>query len=137
LDADHAHLAIPKELFDSQYRQLTAKELLARALGDPQLIALYHTAEHLKLDHPRSTKALAQAKMWQDQRNVLGFFDGRPLTILPARPDGTAQEVPEQFQNIATFYFLAHRLGELNLVARSHGLSFDLSFDEDSATIFP
>jgi len=68
---------------------------------------------------------------------VLGFFDVRPLTILPTRPDGTAQDAPEQFHNIATFYFLAQRLGELKLVARSHGISFNLSFVEDLDGSFP
>jgi len=78
-----------------------------------------------------------QSKDRQTKHNVLGYFDGRPLTILPARRDGSAHDVPAQFENVATFYFLAHRLGELNIVAGHRGISFDLSFDEDSAGVVP
>jgi len=47
LDADHAHLAVPTELWAEKYRKLSIGEILPELLREPKLVALYHTAEHL------------------------------------------------------------------------------------------
>ncbi len=75
LDADHAHLAIPTEIWQTKYRDLPASELLVQALREPQLVALYHTAEHLTVIDPKTGIELSQDKDCRAKRNVLGFFD--------------------------------------------------------------
>jgi hypothetical protein len=45
-------------------------------------LLLYHTAEHLAAD-PKLARLTAQVKNWKAQRNILAFYDGRPLKILP------------------------------------------------------
>ena len=49
LDADHAHLAIPMELWATKYSKLPSEQILSALLREPQLVALYHTAEHLEI----------------------------------------------------------------------------------------
>ena len=133
LDADHAHLAIPVPLWDEKYSKLPSDELLPLLLRESALVALYHTAEQLMISDPKSGRIHQRAKDWKAKRNVLGFFDGRSLKILPSRPDGSAREKPEYYETAATIYFLGHRLGELVLSARGKAFPFDMSFDEDFA----
>ena len=45
---------------------------------DPGLVALYHTAEHLRVTDRKTGALNSDAKKWQDKRNVIGYFDGRP-----------------------------------------------------------
>jgi hypothetical protein len=61
-------------------------------LHDPALIALYHTAEHLSVTDSTGSPIATQIKRWKAKRNVLGFYDGRPVRILPPPPDGAADE---------------------------------------------
>ena len=136
LDADHAHLAIPGEIWDSEYSNVVADKSLEEALRDPRLVALYHTAEHLTISDSTNGTAISESREWRDKRNVLGFFNGRPLAILPPNPDGSAQAPPEQYRNVVTVYFLAHRLGEVVLSVRGEAIPFDLSFDEESGQGF-
>jgi hypothetical protein len=136
LDADHAHLAIPTELAQTKYRNLPAGELLTNILQEPQLVALYHTAEHLTIFDP-ITGIQSQAKDWHAKRNVLGFFDGRPNKILPPNPDGSGHDKLDRYENVGSIHFLAHRLGEIVFSIDGKSVSFDLSFDEDSAALIP
>ena len=135
LDADHAHLAVPTELFEQKYRELSLEEILPSLLREPQLVALYHTAEHLSVVDSRTGKSDEQARQWRSKRNVLGFYDGRPIKILPALPDGAAYDRPPNYETVAVFHFLGHRLGDLALTAGEKAYSFDLSFDDDSAVV--
>ena len=137
LDADHAHLAIPTEIWETKYRNLPASELLIQALWEPQLVALYHTAEHLTVIDPKTGIELSQDKDWQAKRNVLGFFDGRPNKILPPNPDGSGHDKLDNYENVGSAYFLAHRLGEIVFSIHGKSVPFDLSFDEDSAALIP
>ena len=133
LDADHAHLAVPTELFEQKYRKLSLEDILPSLLREPQLVALYHTAEHLSVADSKTGKSDSKAKEWRSKRNVLGFYDGRPIKILPELPGGAAYHRPPNYETVAVFYFLGHRLGELALTARGKAYAFDLSFDDDSA----
>ena len=135
LDANHAHLAIPREIWNAKYRDVPGNRQLEEALKDPQLIALYHTAEHLTISDSTSRRG-SESREWHEKRNVLGFFDGRPVTILPPNPDGSGQGVPERYRNVATVYFLAHHLGEMVLSVGGEAIPFDLSFDEESGQGF-
>src|ERR1044071_9903280 len=47
LDLGHAYLAVPREAWEEKYSKLTGEELYAEVLENPQLMALYHTADHL------------------------------------------------------------------------------------------
>jgi len=137
LDADHAHLTLPKELWVGKYSKLTGQEFLSQLLREPKLVALYHTAEHLAGADPKTGKESRLSKEWRAKRNVMGFFDGSPLKILAPRPDGSSQDGPEDYENVGTVHFLAHRLGELAMAANGRGIAFDLSFDEDFAVVAP
>ena len=133
LDADHAHLAVPTELWEEKYRKLSITEILAELLREPKLVALYHTAEHLAVAERENSANNAPAKEWLAKRNVLGFFDGRPIKILTPFADGKAHDRPEDYETVGSVYFLAHRLGEVTFSANAKALSFDISFDEDSS----
>jgi hypothetical protein len=137
LDADHAHLAIPTEIWEAKYRNLATGEILAEVLREPKLVALYHTAEHLTVADPKTGPELSQAKDWHAKRNVLGFFDGRQNKILPPNSDGSGHSKLEDYENVATVYFLAHRLGEIVFSINGKSVPFDLSFDEDSPALIP
>ena len=132
LDADHAHLAIPAEQWREKYSLLPAEERLAAALRDRALVALYHTAEHLATDDGPSSHADDGLKNWRAKRNVLGFFDGRPVEILTALAHDAGHEIPEHYTNVVTMNFLAHRLGEVVFSVNGKAISVDLSFEEDA-----
>jgi hypothetical protein len=133
LDADHAHLAVPVELWRKKYSHSYGAQLLPQILHDPALIALYHTAEHLSVTDSTGSPIATQIKRWKAKRNVLGFYDGRPVRILPPPPDGAADERLDSYQVVAGFFFLAHRLAEITISASGKSHSFDLSFDDDLA----
>jgi hypothetical protein len=133
LDADHAHLAVPTQLWDEKYRKLSIDEVLPELLREPKLVALYHTAEHLAVADRENGAENSPAKEWLAKRNVLGFFDGRPIKILTPFADGKAHDRPEDYETVGSVYFLGHRLGEVTFFANAKALSFDISFDEDSS----
>ncbi len=135
LDADHAHLAVPTELWAETYSKLSIGEVLPALLREPKLIALYHTAEHLKIADPTNVAASDATAKWRAKRNVLGFFDGSAVKILPSPADGMAHALLEHYENVGTVYFLAHRLGEIVFSANAKAVTFDISFDEDSSDI--
>ena len=133
LDADHAHLALPLHLWRDIYRDLNPDQLLRRVLRDPALVALYHTAEHLAATGPKHAPLNPSVKKWKAQRNVFGFYDGRPIEVLPPRHDGSGYQRIRNHQTIGGFFFLAHHLADLTIVASGQPHSFDLSFDDDLA----
>ena len=135
LDADHAHLAVPTELWAEKYSKLSIGEVLPELLREPKLIALYHTAEHLTIADPKTGAANRPTKEWRAKRNVLGFFDGRPVKILAPLGGGVGQDRPENYENVGNVYFLAHRLGEIAFIADAKAVTFDISFDEDSSDV--
>jgi hypothetical protein len=128
LDVDHAHLAVPTDLWRAKYRQLTFGELLPRVLREPSLVAFYHTAEHLgRVNASRSSTI----NDWKAQRNVLGFFDGQPSKVLTPHPDGSGHERMENYRLVITVSFLAHWLGEIPLSASGKAHAFDISFEDN------
>lgn len=135
LDADHAHLSIPRELWVEKYRTLSIGDGLVQLLREPKLIALYHTAEHLMIADLDSDSTSGSTHEWRAKRNVLGSFDGSRVKILPPLADGTAYDRPEHYANVGTVYFLAHRLGEIVFSAKGRAVSLDISFDEDSSDV--
>jgi hypothetical protein len=110
LDADHAHLAIPMELSATK---LPAEQILPALLRETQLVALYHTAEHLEISDSKTGAVDEAAKEWKEKRNVLGFFDGRPIRILPPHPAGHGVSMPAGYNSYGGFNFLSNPRGEL------------------------
>ena len=135
LDADHAHLSIPRDLWVEKYSKLSLGDALVKLLYEPKLIALYHTAEHVTIATSGTDPAADQTKDWRAKRNVLGVFDGNPVKILPPRADGTGRDRPDHYENVGAVYFLAHRLGEIVFSANGQAVSLDISFDEDSSDV--
>jgi len=88
LDLDHAHLGISKTLWRERYSKLPGEKILPAMMEDPKLVALYHSAEHLTAVDPKTKKVNPAAKEWLEKRNILAFYDGRPITILPPHPQG-------------------------------------------------
>ncbi len=129
LDADHGHLAIPADLWESKYRKMPREKLLSALLEEPALAVLYHTAEHLTVFDGETEKENREAKAWKLKRNVLGFYDGRPIEILPPDPRGFGVSAPEPYYTIGGFSFLASPGGELSLFLKGKAVVFDVSFD--------
>ena len=81
------------------------EQLFAALVRDPGLVALYHTAEHLRVTDRKTGALNSDAKKWQDKRNVIGYFDGRPNKILPAQPNGQGASMPEEYYSYSGFTF--------------------------------
>jgi hypothetical protein len=129
LDADHAHLAVPAAVWAERYDKLSAERLMEALLREPKLVALYHTAEHLAPDIKVNGKDDASVRRWREQRNLLGYFDGRPLQVLPAHPEGFGVGLPDGLIGYGGFNFLASRRGELMILQGQRAISFDLSLE--------
>ena len=128
LDADHAHLAVPVAVWEKKYSKLSVSQLFAALLGEPQLVALYHTAEHLDPVVLKANDA-EDVKSWIEKRNVLGFFDGRPLKVLPPDPNGYGVGMPEGLVSYGGFNFLANHRGALMIFQGNKAVAFDVSLD--------
>lgn len=131
LDADHAHLGVPKEAWNNKYKDLPPEEIFSALVRDPGLVALYHTAEHLRITDRRNGTVNAGAKAWQEKRNVLGYFDGRPIKILAPYANGQGASMPEDYYSYSGFTFLASPRGELFLTRDLNVITFDIAFDAD------
>jgi hypothetical protein len=129
LDADHAHLAIPIELWATKYSKLPAEQVLPALLRETQLVALYHTAEHLEIADPKTGAVNEAAKAWKEKRNVLVFFDGRPIRILPPHPAGHGVGLPTGYNSYGGFNFLANPRGELCIFHNNKVVTFDVSLE--------
>lgn len=129
LDLDHAHLALPADLWEKKYSQLPREKILPALLREPALAALYHTAEHLTIADPRTGKVNSEAKEWKEKRNVLGFYDGRPIKILTPNPSGSGVGVPESYESFGGFNFAANPKGQLHVFVGNKAIVFDMTFD--------
>lgn len=129
LDADHAHFALPMDIWEKRYSKLPRDKLLTALLEEPALAALYHTAEHLLMVDPQSGKGNAEVVAWREKRNVLGFYDGRSIEILPPHPTGLGVGVPKSYMSFGGFNFLANPRGELTVFLRNKVIVFDITFD--------
>lgn len=129
LDVNHAHLAVPIELWQKKYRKLPPEEIFPAILEEPGLVALYHTAEHLSVVDPTAGKTDPKVKAWKEKRNVLGFYDGRPIKILPPRPSGAGVGVPSAYESYGGFTFLASPKGHLCTFVGRQAHVFDIALD--------
>lgn len=90
-------------------------------------MALYHTAEHL--DPSVLNQNDSDVKRWMEKRNVLGFFDGRPIKVLPANPFGHGVGLPDHMMGYGGFNFLANHRGALMLFSAGAAVAFDVSLE--------
>ena len=131
LDADHAHLAVPTDVWNQKYSKLPSVQLMAALLREPKLVALYHTAEHLEPGAGENQTYDAGVKHWRAQRNVLAFFDGRPLQVLPPHPEGFGVGMPDGLVSYSGFNFLASPRGELMILQGQRAIAFDVSLETE------
>ena len=129
LDADHAHLAVPADVWAAKYSKLSSAQLPVALLGESKLVALCHTAEHLETGAGDRVTDDDGVKRWKKQRNVLGFFDGRPLHVLPPHPQGFGVGMPDGLVSYGGFNFLASPRGELMIIQQQRAIAFDVSLD--------
>lgn len=127
LDLDHAHLGIPKNLWREKYSKLPGGKILPPMMEDPELVALYHSAEHLTAIDPKTKQANPAAKEWIEKRNILGFYDGDPVTILPPHPKGHGVSFPERYHSYGGFDFLASRHGQLGVILEDNAVLIDIT----------
>jgi hypothetical protein len=125
LDAFHNHLYLPKEIAAREYRGLSDKAAVAQVFTDKRLAALYHNYEHLKFPSP-GTPLLERFK----KRNVVGFFDGRPLEVLPF-PSDKSIKVDLPMQNMTPYVkFAAHKDGLFSITRKGETVRLDVSLDD-------
>ena len=129
LDADHAHLAVPAEIWAKKYSKLDSSQVTAALLREPSLVALYHTAEHLDPVETNSGESEGSVRAWKKKRNVLGFFDGRPVQVLTPHPEGFGVGAPDGYFTYGSFNFLANHRAELMLFHADKAIPFDLSLE--------
>ena len=134
LDADHAHLAVPSELWATKYSRLLPEQVLFALLQEPQLVALYHTAEHLEISDPKTGKVNEEARAWKEKRNVLAFFNGRPIRVLAPHPAGHGVGMPAGYHSYGGFNFLANSRGELFIFNQNKVVTFDVSLEIEDET---
>ena len=129
LDLNHAHLAFPKTSWFDMYRKLPSSEILPAILRDRQLVALYHSAEHLKLPDPSTTRVNQAVVEWQEKRNILGYYDGRPIKILTPHPDGFGVTVPDRYWSYGGFEFLAGHGAGLPVIYEDSAVAVDIKLE--------
>lgn len=123
LDVADADLALPAEVYASKYKNLPREEILPALLREPSLVAVYHTAGHLKPESGTRVK----------RRTVVGFFNGQSNQILPVDSDGSFDYDSQKLVRVGGLIIMAHFLGEITLVTKDGAVTFDLSFNSDRA----
>ena len=134
LDAYHANLGVPLEVWQRKYKDLPTEQLLPAFLKEPTLAAWYQTSGYV--DPERVGHATVPA-LWGANRTIMGFYDKRPIDIFPPSFPGSVVYQPKEYRWIDGFIFLAHSLGDLQLFAKGKVMMFDISFDSDRAGEFP
>lgn len=129
LDLNHAHLAVPKTSWREKYSKLPSATIIPAMLHDPQLVALYHSAEHLKAPDPQADRINPAVNAWREKRNILGFYDGRPIKILPPRPDGAGVSVPKRYWSYGGFEFLSSRSARLAVILKNRAVTVDIRLE--------
>jgi hypothetical protein len=71
------------------------------------------------------------AKSWQEKRNVVGYFDGRPIQILIPHANGQGASMPDDYYSYGGFTFLASPRGEIYLARGLSVVTFAIAFDAD------
>lgn len=125
LDAFHGHLFIPEDKH-SKYASLKAFDEARLLVEDKNIGVLYHNNEHLKEDTGRESREVFQ------KRNVVGWYDGRPIEILPM-PTKTKRTAADTLGHDLSPWlkFAANENGEFSIVMDDKETRLDFSFDDN------
>ncbi len=130
LDASHGHFFVPESVFEKRYASRDSYENVRFLAADKNLGVLYHNSEHLNVE-----KGDKEALELFDRRNVIGWYDGRPISILPLPTETprTAASSPEGTHDLGpSLRFAAHKNGELAITAGNKEIRLDISFDDET-----
>jgi hypothetical protein len=128
---DHVHLAVPSEIWEEKYSRLPKDEILSALLRESRLVAVYHATDGLRLADSKVAGARPNQRQPYDNRQVLGYYDGRVIEILPAR----ANVLAHRYRSVAWFYFSPRRLDGFTGHSGGDAVTFDISFDHDHAAV--
>lgn len=129
LDAFHGHFFVPMPTGE-KYKKMHGMEEAREFLREENAGVLFHNSEHLRVDQDNTE----EVQMYS-QRNVIGWYDGRPLTILPLPRENksTAADIPENSVGIGLdFLFAAHKDGQFEIVVGGNKIRLDISFNDET-----
>ena len=135
LDAFHAHLFVPEHIFDREYSSLATREMIRLFANEDSLGLLFHTAEHLALRNPKNNGPVdPEAKSLIEKRNVIGWYDTRPLEVISLnRNPSTAERrsltatIPPGYRGVGTITFKATKNGEFSIFQDGKEIRIDIS----------
>lgn len=128
LDAFHGHFFVPEDIFDSRYKSVDdAVETTKLLVEEDSLGVLYHNSEHFEPDPHKPEEVQRHAR-----RNVVGYYDGRPLLFLPLpKTIGTAANEPEGNRSVGPpLTFAAHKNGAFHITVEGKEIRLDISLDD-------
>lgn len=126
LDAFHGHLFVPENQY-SRYTTLQAFDQASILVEDKNLGILYHNSEHLKHDTDSESAYIAS------RRNVLGWYDNRPIEILPLPTEKKSTAVATPGHDLSPWLkFAANKNGEFFIMFNGEEVRLDFSFDDNS-----
>ena len=138
-DLNHGHVFISEEL-KIKYNKLDWKDYFNSSLNDKKLGILYHAAEHFCNLDPAN-------KGYIKTRNIIGWFDGRPVELTapkpgssPGRVKANTAGVPDGYANVWFINVSASKTGLFCIFDKVHNkyirldLSFSISDIYDSTT---
>jgi hypothetical protein len=135
LDTFHGHLFVPEEIFLNNYNNKNTFEMIRLYTHEKDLGILFHNAEHLALHNPQASDTVdAEALELAKKRNVIGWYDGRPLeiilysekTLLHDRKSATAS-IPAGYRNVGVITFKAVKNGEFSIIHNGETIRIDIS----------
>jgi hypothetical protein len=127
LHTDHVHLAVPAELWEKKYYRFPQGEILSAVLWESRLVAVYHATDALTPADSKGTRAAPKRNQAYNNRQVLGYYDGRGIEILPNHANALAQ----RYRSVGWFYFLPRGLDERVAFSPDEAVTFDISFDHE------
>lgn len=141
-DMGHMHLMLPTpEYEDLKTSEEDRSARMIQILASPELQALYHTAEMVKLKDGDFARGTVSTEPWKAHRyatrNLLGSFvrggDDYPLDVLMTAINDTYNTVRSiaGMTEVSTMYFSANKNGCFQAVAPDgRALGFDITFEE-------
>lgn len=133
LDAFHGHFFINEEKYKN-YSELSAIGQAREMLKDGDLGVLYHNSEHGKFLDDKTANLTQEEKELKEKRNVVGWYDGRPIEILPLpRGKRMAANTPGS-ELIPYLKFAAHKDGAFAISKKDNEeeIRLDISFDDNA-----
>jgi hypothetical protein len=128
LHNDHVHLAVPSDLWEEKYHAFSNDEILSAVLRESRLVAVYHANDSLVFADSETTTEPHRRRTSTD-RQVLGYYDGRGIEVLPSHLNALAK----RYRSVAWFYFQPRASDGITAFFSGEGLTFDISFDHELA----